>query len=31
LDDIEITGVPEIGRKGPYISFLIGGGAISKE
>ncbi len=31
MDGIEISGAPEIGMKGPYIRFLIGGGAITKE
>jgi hypothetical protein len=31
MDDIEISGAPEIGITGPYIRFMFGGGAIGKK
>lgn len=31
MDDIEISGAPEIGITGPYIRLMIGGGGISKK
>jgi len=31
LDDIEITGAPDMGIKGPYIRIMIGGGAITRK
>ena len=31
MDEIEISGAPEIGMTGPYIRFMIGGGAIGKK
>ncbi|MBN1349421.1 hypothetical protein JXJ21_08430 [candidate division KSB1 bacterium] len=30
MDDVEISGVPEMGITGPYIRFLFGGGGIGK-
>lgn len=31
MDDLEISGAPEIGMTGPYIRFLFGGGAMGKK
>jgi len=31
MDGVEISGAPETGLKGPYIRFMIGGGAFDKE